>query len=86
MEIQHRNPNRIREGLLAYYEHGIIPGLYKRSDTDSQIKLFDCLLDSGVIDSDEDNDDDKAFSQENGGLVLEMGLCLMENQAIFQVR
>ena len=37
-----RNPNRIREGLLAYYEHGIIPGLYKRSDTDSQIKLFDC--------------------------------------------
>ena len=70
-----RNPNRIRDALIAYDKEGIIPGLYKKSDTKSQILLFECLQKFDVIDSDEDNDDDKAFFGRKWRLSFkEMGL------------
>ena len=38
-----RNPNRIREGLIAYYNNGEIIGLHESGNREAQRKLFDCL-------------------------------------------
>ena len=79
-----RNPNRIREGLLAYHKNGEIKDLHKSGNTDAQLKLFDCLKKEDVIKSDVKSDDDKQWFARKWRLSFtEMGLISDENKEYF---
>lgn len=79
-----RNPNRIREGLLAYHKNGEIIDLHKPGNTDAQRKLFDYLKREDVIKSDEKSDDDKEWFARKWRLSFtEMGLISEENKEYF---
>lgn len=52
-----RNPRRYLEALRAYDKHGPIEGLFDRGNTKAQKKLYNLILDAGIIDSDVRNDD-----------------------------
>ena len=47
-----RNPRRYIEALRAYNKHGPIEGLFDRGNTRAQKKLYNLILDAGVINSD----------------------------------
>ena len=76
-----RNPNRIREGLIAYSNYGEIMDLHKSGNTEAQRKLFDCLKSEGVIQSEEKSDDDKEWFARKWRLSFtEMGLISNKNR------
>lgn len=46
-----RNPGRYLEALRAYEEHGYIEGLFDKGNQEAQKKLYNLILDAGIINS-----------------------------------
>jgi len=46
-----RNPGRYLEALRAYDEHGYIEGLFDKGNQEAQKKLYNLILDAGIINS-----------------------------------
>ena len=79
-----RNPNRIREGLIAYYNKGEIIGLHESGNREAQRKLFDCLKSGGIIKSEEKSNDDKEWFARKWRLSFtEMGLISNKNRIYY---